>query len=416
MSQESLQPQNAARMRVLIFLSCLIVVLLGGIWINATFSPQVLPTGAPSTNASPSLLPALSYERNLGTAQDDEFVDCFWVGERKYWFFNSPLGGLLIDAADENKLISYEGKIEKVAMGSNGFALLFAENNAHVLRFVSFDGEPRASLALTEKQVNVQSLFCDGDEVCLGVRYKGDYDYVFAYRKYDESLQPTYERLIYSTYDLSLVKCYALSNQTVFFFNAEYGSLQKASYAVVNHPSLATTYTNFPLSGNVQILDVCPMTDGYLMACKDESGAFCVRVDETFECVRYASFPESVADCSLFGNGSLTYAALRVDGGNHVIRAYTGNGKWDNPLLFSMGATVLDCLFTADSAVFALEKKEKTYLYHASTGIKCVIVDGKTRVLRLQKRTDLRFFTAFDPKNTALTGLGGIDLYEGIVG
>ena len=269
------------RVKIVLFLSALSLALLIGLFVNALAPHSAVSAPVGAQTSAHSLLPSLSLEKNYGTNGDDEFVDAYALGGKTYAFFNSDKGYMVTDNGDP---VPYDGMIERVCPGFDGFVLAIKTDEGYVLRSIGVDGTPTHSAALNLPEINIGYFGSDGDHVIVCATYKGDYDTVLAVYKYSYTLERVYERVIYSPYNLGVLACYPLSNSTVVFFNAKYGSVEKTGVTVVYPASRATDTQYFNIGENYSGKSVVPYGDGFAFFGLTESGTlFRITVDKSGE-------------------------------------------------------------------------------------------------------------------------------------
>ena len=392
-----------------IALCSLSVILLAGIFVNELISSTSVPTLG-NVQSAPSLLPSLSSELRWGTSEDDEYVTSFTFGNETYLFFNSSCGRIEKHGAT-NSSVTVEGSIKRATLTPWGFAIALERQGSYAIQLFDFALAPVTSYQLNFNEPEVQYLNFEADSLRIGVRHKGTYDYIFTYLKLNSDFQMIYERMIYSVYDISLVECFELSNKTILFFNAQYGSVKKSGVSTLYPQSLAVDTNYFSFSTHT-LFDVIPTENGFDLLCVDsENQAFFINLDENGNSIATAPCAQNVKGGKLFSDGQNRYMALSYQNGtSSVIDLSNGNSLE----FFNNSTRVLDCIFIDGSALFAVVKNDKTFLYHTD-GISCLILDKPTLVLRLKKADKLHFFTSTIIENMTVTSLGGEDIYCGIL-
>jgi hypothetical protein len=280
------------------------------------------------------------------------------------------------------------------------------------LRSIDPDGSPSHSAILNLPEVRIDYFAYNGDELVICATYKGNYDTVLAVYKYSQTLERVYERVIYSPYNLSVLACYPLSNGTVVFFNAKYGSVEKTGMTVIYSVSQATDTQYFNIGEDYLGCSVVPMGEGFaFFGITKEGTLFRINVDKTGEnASAREDLAENVADITAFGDGTDYFAFVKSD----VNRLYklTNDGNLGESVPYFDGADdVLDCAFSSSGALFACVKNGKTRMFHYPTGLCGVIADSTVSKLKIVYAGGYGFFTSMDVKNTSLKSFGGADVY-----
>ena len=393
----------------IIALCSLSVILLAGIFINELITTVSIPLSS-NVQSAPSLLPSLSSELRWGTSEDDEYVASFTFGNDTYLFFNANNGRIEREGSVDT-CIEIEGVITKVALTPWGFAIALSRNGSYAIQLFDFSLAPITSYQLNYNEPEVQYLNFDAETLRVGVRHKGTYDFIFTYLQLNSEFEMVYERMIYSVYDISLVKCFELSNKTVIFFNAQYGSVNKSGVSTLYPQSLAVDTSYFSFSSHT-LLDVIPTNNGYDMLCvNSEKQSFCANLDENGNVTMHEPTSFAVCDGKFFGNGQKYYRVLNHENGTSSVYDVSEEKEIE---YFSASTLVLDCIFVDGSALFAVVKNEKTFLYH-SDGISCLILDKPVDFLVLKKSDKVHFFTSTVIENMTVSSLGKKDIYCGFL-
>ena len=365
---------------LLVALCSLSVILLAGIFINNAFFPATTVV-----YTQPSILPSLSSQNGYGTEDDDKIVDVIDLGSEHYVFFNSTDSGYLLKQ-NENKTCAIEGQIVSVVAVDGGFCLHLIKNGVPSIQVVDYNGAPSQILAF-DKDAIIQHLAFDG-EIIICLKQKGEVDYYFTIYKYNRNLVATYERVIYTVYDVNLVNLYALSNKIVLFFNAEYGSVKRGGVAVVYPTSKGVDLTYFQTDSNHSICSTIPFLDGFLALCNDENSTpFLMKISDTWIYEKVYSI-SSGTGVKLFSNGTEHYYSLETDDGVDV---YSFDQNFTPSLSFS-ATTVLECNFVHSVAVFCITRNDKTFILHTQTGISSIICNSPLSKVVMRQRNKLCFY------------------------
>ena len=394
---------------IIIFLGLVIILLFGGILYNQFAISSI--TATTQTENTPSLLPSISEERRWGSENEDLLVDCFIVDDKTFIFYNSDNKGKMLIVDKNETSMDIEGKIKFVCIAFDGFAVALEKENGFVLQLLDQNGAPTTSTPITYPSAQIQYFTYQDGNLTVGVRSKGSYDYLFSYLQYDKSLNLVLERIIYSVYNLSLVKCYPLSNSTILFFNAEYGSVKKGCYSILTAQSKGVETTYFPLSEGYCLLDAIPTQTGFFVACKDKSNAlFSITLSYSYSTTTHSFETGTIDGAKLYGDGNNYYCYKY----GKTYALYTYDTICKKAVEFARDAKVLDCIFIDGSAVFALSKNGKTYLYHAQSGISCVILNYEASTIKLVAGKKLTFFTTTSLPSYAQS-YGKNDIYMGVL-
>ena len=405
-----MQKINRSKFLTVVLLSSLSVILLAGIFINELVFNASAPVSS-NVDVAPSLLPSLSSESRWGTSYDDEYVDSFPLGSDVYLFFNEEKGKIVQNGSN-NTSIEVEGLIKKVALTPWGFAIALSRDGEYAIQLFDFTLAPVISRSLSFNEIDLQYLTFEDDTLRVGIRHKGTYDYIFTYVKLNSTLETVYERMIYSVYDISLVDCFELSNKSILFFNAQYGSVYKSGVSTIYPQSLAvdTSYFSF---GNHSLLDVIPTNSGFNLLCVDgENQGFLASIDLEGNTNKDITLVSNVVGGKFYGDGLNTYRIFEHDNGTCSVYEINNGMTLE---YFNDCKKVLDCIFVDGSALFAVVKNNKTFLYHIATGVSCLILDKAIDNLVLKKSDKVHFFTSVVIENTTVTTLGGKDIYCGIL-
>ena len=264
------------RVRVILGLSVIIVILLGGIFANQILSYY---TATPTQNYS-TFLPTIGKEKYYGSEKDDTFVNAFFVDKDTYLFYNNG-SGIMQKSGNEENITEYEGEILCVAPTFHGFVTAIKTNENIALQHVDFDGIPFSSYTINLVDAEVQYLGYDG-EICVAIRSRSNFDYVLSYYKFDDALKEVYRRDIYSLYNLSTIAIYPLSNQTIIFFSANYGSVKRGGYTILHNVALSTTTEYYSSVVDYTVTDAKPYENGYLVSVLEKGIPKLLYLDENF--------------------------------------------------------------------------------------------------------------------------------------
>ncbi|MBO5223756.1 MAG: hypothetical protein J6C23_04515 [Clostridia bacterium] len=392
---------NRQRFRIILLLSIITVLLFGGIVINLSIDNYISATT--SSLASPSVfLPAVSSVKSYGTEHDDSFVDAFFVGDDTYVFYNSECGVMQKDG--ENPLsVTMEGKIVSVALTPYGFALGIEKEDNLSIKIMGFDGIPSSSVSVTYKNARLEYLGYDSN-VCVAIKHQGEFDYVLTYLKYDASLTEIYHRDIYSLYNLSAVACYPLSNKTVIFFNAQYGSVKRGGYSVIHNVSLSMQTEYFSGVTDYTVCDAKPYGNGFLVTALSDNNAYAIELDENMAQGEPKLLMEKCKGASIYTDSSVCYVGL--DNGESVsLLSYN-----DNTVFKDFASSVYDCIFIDGAAVFAIYKSGVTSITHLSTGLSSPVISLAPTTLKLKHKGKLSLYTSLCAPSHVLHK-GGFDVY-----
>ena len=390
---------NKKRLRAILLLSVVTVILLGGIFANQ-FIEMVLSY---TPTSSPVFLPSIKSERYYGSEQNDTFVDGFFVGNDTYIFYNNSQG-VMEKVGENGKSTTFEGQIEKVVIANNGFVLAIKNEESIRIQSVGFDGVSTYFYTINLSCPVLQYLSFDGD-ICFAVQHKGDYDYVLSYYKLDGELKEKYKRDIYSLYNLSTVSVFPLSNKTIIFFNATYGSVKRGGYTILDNLALAMTTEYFSCVSDYIVTDAKPYEDGFIVSVLEKNLPRIILLDSTFN-ERKISISENASDnLAIYTTSNSCYIA---DTTSFTTTLYTLN---DNTLERenNFADKIYDCIFIDDVAIFAIKKQNATYILHTKTGIITPIINGNPTALILKNNKRLCFFACL-PSST-FDNVSNLDIY-----
>jgi hypothetical protein len=300
--------------------------------------------------------------------------------------------------------ITLEGKLLAVTLTPQGFATAILKDNNLSIKLIGFNGIPFSSVAITLKNAERQYLGYDGN-VCVAIKHQGDFDYVLSYVKYDNNLNEIYNRDIYSLYNLSAVACYPLSNKTVIFFNAQYGSVKRGGYSIIHNESLAMETEYISNVDDCVILDAKPYNDGFILTASTSTAPYIITLSSTMQ-QSLTELPNTCVDAKIYTDGTSGYIGLYSPSSVDLMSV-----KDKTKIINHFADNILDCIFIDGSAVFAITKDDVTYLNHLNTGIISPIINTVPLSLRLKQNNKLTIFATLNTSLSTLSPKGGIDVY-----
>ncbi len=392
---------NRQRIKIILLLSLVTVILFGGILVNQ-FINNYINTSAPTTKPS-VFLPPISKNQCIGTEIDDTFVDAFFVGDDTYVFYNSDSGIMQKDGVNP-LTVKLEGQLKSVALTPHGFAVAIEKENVLSIKMIDFSGIPTVSISITLKNAELQYLGYDGN-VCIAIRHQGDFDYVLSYFKYDDSLNETYRRDVYSLYNLSTVACYPLSNKTIIFFNAQYGSVKRGGYSIIYNNSLALETEYFTDLDNCTLYDAKPYKNGFIISATDNVGTYVITLDENMKQTINKISSDVFLSAKIYTDGKSCNLGLVKDNSIDLL------DETGSVVVSDFADKIYDCIFIDGSPIFAIAKSNVTYIKHLSTGITSPIINTAPLSLTMKKNKKLTLFATLNTSSTSLISKGGMDVY-----
>ncbi len=397
-----MEKTSKQKLSIILFLSVITVMLFAGILVNQFMSSSMSVNTQAS--ASPVFLPTLSSQRCYGTEQDDAYVDAFFVGDDTYVFYNAQSGIMQKEGNDEPLMVTLEGKLLAVALTPHGFATALLKEDNLSIKLIGFDGIPTASVSITEKNAELQYLGYDGN-VCIAIKHQGEFDYVLSYVKYNSKLEEIYNRDIYSLYNLSAIACYPLSNKTVIFFNAQYGSVKRGGYSIIHNESLAMETEYINNVDNCVLLDAKPYGDGFILTASTNTAPYIITLNSDMQ-QTLTELPNDYKNAQIYTDGTIGYVGLYSTTSVDLMPLDS-----KNELIQHFADDIFDCIFIDGSAVFALAKNNVTYINHINTGIVSPIINDAPLSLKLKRNNKLTVFATLNTHSSILSSKGGIDVY-----
>lgn len=397
-----MEKTNKRRLRIILVLSVVIILLFGGILVNLSISNYITAT-APTLPDTHTFLPSIATSKCYGSESDDSFVDAFFVGNDTYVFYNEEGGIMQRDGEGEPLKTSVEGRILKATLTPYGFAVAIQTDNHLSIKIIGFDGIPTTSCPITLKNAEIEFMSFDGS-ICIAVRHQGDFDYVLSYFKYDFALNEIYRRDIYSLYNLSSVAIYPMSNKTVIFFNAQYGSVKRGGYSVLHNTSLSMQTEYFSELENYTVCDAKPYKNGFIISALSNGKAYVIELNENMEQHTTKLEYTDISSASIYTDSNSCYIGIEKPDCVDLID-YTGK-----EVKAEFADKVFDCIFIDGCAVFAYAKNGTTYVTHQATGIVSPIVSIPPAKITLKKNGKLIIFATLS--SSSLTGIGGVDIYK----
>jgi hypothetical protein len=393
---------NRQRFRVILFLSVITVLLLGGIVINQSIKNYISANNHNSISQS-VFLPSLSSQRCYGTNEDDSFINAFSIGDDTFIFYNSQCGIIKKESKSDPFEVELEGKLLCVTLTSCGFAVVIEKNGNLSIKIVGFDGIPTSSISINLKNAQIQYLDYDGS-VCVAIKHQGDFDYVLSYYKYDIELNEIYRRDIYSLYNLSTVACYPMSNKTIIFFNAQYGSVKRGGYSIIHNSSLAMETEYFSNLENYEVCSAKPFNDGFIVTAISNSITYAITLDGNMQ-ESLTKLTDNCVDAHVYTNSTDCYIGLvRANS----VELFNFNTKTSVP---NFAQRVYDCIFIDNAPIFAVCQNNVTNIIHLNTGINSPILNVAPLSLKLKKHSKLAIFASFDSTLSPFLKKGGVDVF-----
>lgn len=395
---------NQQRFKVILLLGIITILLFGGILVNQSINNYISASSNDISEQS-VFLPSLSSKRCYGTEKDDSYVDAFFIGDDTYVFYNGDCGIMEKESNGNTVDVKLEGKLLAVALTSSGFAVAIEKDGNLSIKLLGFDGIPTCSISITLKNAQLQHLDYDGN-VCLLIKYQGDFDYVLSYFKYDLSLSEVYHRDIYSLYNLSAVACYPMSNKTVIFFSAQYGSVRRGGYSVLHNSSLAVETEYFSSLEDYTVCDAKPYKDGFLVTAISNLKPYSIILDQNMKQSLTELSTNVYDDAKIYTDANSCYVSLVKDNSVDLV-----NMNEQNEITYHFADRVYDCVFIDGSAVFATVKNNVTYVSHLNTGITSPILNSAPLSIKLKKNNKLTLFATFDATDSSILKKGGVDVF-----
>ena len=388
------------RIGVILFLSVVTVLLFAGILVNVSISNHLFATTIKTS--APTFLPSLFNERCYGTKENDTFIGAYFVRKETYVFYNAECGIMQREGEKENLQIKLEGQLLFVTLTPQGFAVALKKEDNLSIKIIDFDGIPTSSIPITLKNAEIQYLGYD-ENVCVAIKHQGDFDYVLSYFKYDIHLTQVYHRDVYSLYNLSLVACYPMSNKTIMFFNATYGSVKRGGYTILHNESLSMQTEYFSGVENYEVLDAKPYKNGFILTLLTPPSTRVIIMDENMA----QSTPEDLGDYER--------AKIHTDSNSCYLELVKGDeidlvNYETKETVVGFANEIYDCIFIDGSAVFATRSGDTVYARHLITGITAPIICGHAQSVKLIKNGRLSVFATLNA-SSAISPIGGMDVY-----
>ena len=390
---------NKNRLRAILLLSVVTVILLGSLF--ATHFIEMVLSYSPVSSSV--ILPSIKSERYYGTSKNDTLVDGFFVGNDTYIFYNNE-HGVMEKVGENNKSTTFEGQIEKVVLAKNGFVLAIKNEEKISIQSVGFDGVPTYFYTINLSSAILQYLDYDGN-ICFAVQHKGDYDYVLSYYKLDDQLKETYKRDIYSLYNLSTVAVYPLSNKTIIFFNATYGSVKRGGYTILDNLSLSMTTEYFSTLSDYILTDAKPYGNGFIISALEKNLPRIVMLDNSFNETKIGLSESESDNLAIYTSATSCYIA---DTTLNKTTLYTLNDMTIE-CESDFADKIYDCIFVDGVAIFAIKKQNATYILHLKTGIITPIINSNPTLLKLKNNKRLCFFACIP--SSSFADISNLDIY-----
>lgn len=374
---------NKRNIKIILLLSITTVLLLGGIWINQFISLYV---SASSSHSSFIPLPSIKNERYIGK-ENSNFVNAFFINNDTYIFYNNE-NAIMEKSGDEYLKTDFEGKIISVVSCPSFFVIAIKNENSISIQRVGYNGIPTHCYTVLLKDANIQFLGYDGD-ICFAVQHKGDVDYVLTYYKIDEDLNEVYRRDIYSLYNLSTVSVFPLSNKTIIFFSACYGSVKRGGYAILDNISLSTNVEYYSCVNDYEVTDAKPYKDGFIVAVKEKDLPKTIILDNNFSEKVISLSDKKCEDIKLYTNGNSCCIGVQNE---KTVDLYNIDNEIS--VINNFANSIYDCMFIDNTGVFAINKEDATYIYNSSLGSLTPILDSAPLYLSLKYNKRLCFFAS----------------------